>query len=84
MQRAIVISWTVPEARRAAARYQRNGLYEVVAYASPRSLDRLRGVTADTAIYCAGTAANRHLVERLDAAVAPCLATSTSALPGGE
>jgi hypothetical protein len=73
MTRHIIIGATVHDARRAAANYRRNG-FEVVAIASMRSLDRLRGVVADQAIVCGGTLSEGDSA-RLREALVPCFAT---------
>lgn len=73
MKRHIIIGTSVPHARHAAANYRRQG-FEVVAYASMRSLDRLRGVVADEAIVCGGPLSDADSA-RLREALAPVLTT---------
>jgi hypothetical protein len=73
--RLIVIARTMPRAKRAArARGSRD--VEVVAVATPRSLDRLRGVTANVVLSV--DTLNAAEVAKLREALLPCFATSES------
>ena len=74
MNRLIVLGASVPHARSAARNYRRNG-FDVVAYASMRSLNRLRGVVADQAVVC-GVQLSEADSLRLREAAAPCLVTT--------
>lgn len=82
LKRAIVLHWTLAGARHRARDYTREG-YEVVEVASPRSLDRLRGVVADRVFYTGGLTTDPRTMQTLLAAVTPCLATARTSSDAG-
>ena len=71
--RAIIMGVDLPNARGTYLGYA--NAFDIVAVASPRSLSRLRGVSADTVIYTT-EARDAGLMEttRIIESVAPCLA----------
>lgn len=70
-ERVIVIAMTLDEAKRVSRE-----LPNVVGFASPTCLSRLRGVAADRVVV--NFELSRGEAEVIAAAVRPCLATSTS------